>query len=90
MGGLARSGGSGSPRWKRGKVSPNKSGDKALAGMGGKPEEGLEGEKEGELCVRQRLTQRYSSFWGIEEVSGHIWGTSHLPRNNGGWEHHLL
>lgn len=58
--------------------------------MGGKPEEGPEGVKEGELRGCQRLTQRSSSFRGIEEASGHVWGISHLPRNNGGWERHLL
>lgn len=57
---------------------------------GGKPEEGPEGVKEGELRGCQRLTQRSSSFRGIEEASGHVWGISHLPRNNAGWERHLL
>ena len=52
-------------------MSPTKSGEKALAGVGRKPEEGPEGVKEGELRGHQRQTSTSRAGGGLAHPGLH-------------------
>lgn len=74
-------------------MSPTKSGEKALAGVGRQPEEGPEGVKEGEPRGRQRQTSASRAGGGLAHPGLYapapsralrrpldtFWGTTHLP-----------